>query len=126
MQCAIETVEGQANEGDQILTIAVRDCDGVILSSAQYNLSDGNAELTDPVVTEPCDPEPDVETIEDCFVDANGAQWTRILIIDPVDPSMFVEIFYDENLVLGTPAGCLLYTSPSPRDGLLSRMPSSA
>ena len=25
-----------------------------------------------------------------------------------------------------TAAGCLLYTSPSPRDGLLSRMPSSA
>ena len=25
-----------------------------------------------------------------------------------------------------TPIGCLLYTSPSPRDGLLSRMPSSA
>ena len=24
------------------------------------------------------------------------------------------------------PIGCLLYTSPSPRDGLLSRMPSSA
>ena len=24
------------------------------------------------------------------------------------------------------PAACLLYTSPSPRDGLLSRMPSSA
>ena len=24
------------------------------------------------------------------------------------------------------PTGCLLYTSPSPRDGLLSRMPSSA
>ena len=27
---------------------------------------------------------------------------------------------------LGSPWGCLLYTSPSPRDGLLSRMPSSA
>ena len=26
----------------------------------------------------------------------------------------------------GMPNGCLLYTSPSPRDGLLSRMPSSA
>ena len=25
-----------------------------------------------------------------------------------------------------TDTGCLLYTSPSPRDGLLSRMPSSA
>ena len=27
---------------------------------------------------------------------------------------------------LGLPLVCLLYTSPSPRDGLLSRMPSSA
>ena len=26
----------------------------------------------------------------------------------------------------GHKKGCLLYTSPSPRDGLLSRMPSSA
>ena len=26
----------------------------------------------------------------------------------------------------GKTSGCLLYTSPSPRDGLLSRMPSSA
>ena len=33
----------------------------------------------------------------------------------------------DENLhYLGRVATCLLYTSPSPRDGLLSRMPSSA
>ena len=33
------------------------------------------------------------------------------------------------NLIQGNlnlPEGCLLYTSPSPRDGLLSRMPSSA
>ena len=28
--------------------------------------------------------------------------------------------------ILDHPYGCLLYTSPSPRDGLLSRMPSSA
>ena len=28
--------------------------------------------------------------------------------------------------VMGSGMGCLLYTSPSPRDGLLSRMPSSA
>ena len=27
---------------------------------------------------------------------------------------------------INTFSGCLLYTSPSPRDGLLSRMPSSA
>ena len=29
-------------------------------------------------------------------------------------------------LFVGINPGCLLYTSPSPRDGLLSRMPSSA
>ena len=28
--------------------------------------------------------------------------------------------------VFASPGACLLYTSPSPRDGLLSRMPSSA
>ena len=28
--------------------------------------------------------------------------------------------------LMGQPDACLLYTSPSPRDGLLSRMPSSA
>ena len=28
--------------------------------------------------------------------------------------------------IIKTLIGCLLYTSPSPRDGLLSRMPSSA
>ena len=28
--------------------------------------------------------------------------------------------------MIGQSIGCLLYTSPSPRDGLLSRMPSSA
>ena len=30
------------------------------------------------------------------------------------------------NTYFARPEGCLLYTSPSPRDGLLSRMPSSA
>ena len=33
------------------------------------------------------------------------------------------KIFHTSNLYYNT---CLLYTSPSPRDGLLSRMPSSA
>ena len=33
---------------------------------------------------------------------------------------------YKPRVVDGEPIDCLLYTSPSPRDGLLSRMPSSA
>ena len=32
----------------------------------------------------------------------------------------------EEHWVIVDGSGCLLYTSPSPRDGLLSRMPSSA
>ena len=33
----------------------------------------------------------------------------------------------NENIIIGKGSNvCLLYTSPSPRDGLLSRMPSSA
>ena len=37
-------------------------------------------------------------------------------------------ITYQNNTLLKRvkPLACLLYTSPSPRDGLLSRMPSSA
>ena len=35
-----------------------------------------------------------------------------------------VTSIHDASVAFGNP--CLLYTSPSPRDGLLSRMPSSA
>ena len=40
-----------------------------------------------------------------------------------------IDIIKDGNapiLIFTHPMDCLLYTSPSPRDGLLSRMPSSA
>ena len=40
-------------------------------------------------------------------------------IIGPLLASKLIQHF-------GQPSLCLLYTSPSPRDGLLSRMPSSA
>ena len=36
------------------------------------------------------------------------------------------KILFKDLLSIGKPNSCLLYTSPSPRDGLLSRMPSSA
>ena len=46
---------------------------------------------------------------------------------DPMHQKIFNAI---ESLIykglLANPITCLLYTSPSPRDGLLSRMPSSA
>ena len=42
----------------------------------------------------------------------------------PLHPIQKEIIAYNETL--GDVKSCLLYTSPSPRDGLLSRMPSSA
>ena len=42
---------------------------------------------------------------------------------EPLDQNISLALFKALPLQLGT---CLLYTSPSPRDGLLSRMPSSA
>ena len=39
------------------------------------------------------------------------------------DPAIGVVM---DGMFLGTSSGCLLYTSPSPRDATLSRMPSSA
>ena len=46
-----------------------------------------------------------------------------------MDPIENVDIYADSTFRLAEEAqnrGCLLYTSPSPRDRLLSRMPSSA
>ena len=38
----------------------------------------------------------------------------------------FLKVRYNLNIQVDITEPCLLYTSPSPRDGLLSRMPSSA
>ena len=43
-----------------------------------------------------------------------------------VNDVMNMSIFYPDGRLALLNNGCLLYTSPSPRDGLLSRMPSSA
>ena len=42
-------------------------------------------------------------------------------LLDSIEPT-FVSNYYEIDQI----KLCLLYTSPSPRDGLLSRMPSSA
>ena len=49
----------------------------------------------------------------------------RTLVKDPNQFHIYDSLL-SEYAVMGFEYGCLLYTSPSPRDGLLSRMPSSA
>ena len=45
---------------------------------------------------------------------------------DPTETSGKHLNYSEWNSIISDPDTCLLYTSPSPRDGLLSRMPSSA
>ena len=47
-----------------------------------------------------------------------STSWLKKMVEDSITPQRF--------FVQATGKSCLLYTSPSPRDGLLSRMPSSA
>ena len=50
--------------------------------------------------------------------------WLKLLMNEDITPEMLRE--KNSNNIIPPLHGCLLYTSPSPRDGLLSRMPSSA
>ena len=60
----------------------------------------------------------------DAVTDTGGAPTDRgTPARPPADERSFQ---FDLGGALARLAGCLLYTSPSPRDGLLSRMPSSA
>lgn len=104
IRCSTETLP-PVSTGDQILTIAKRDCDNVILDSTNYLLSTGE-ELSVAVLTEDCDPAPDVETIRGCITDTNGINWTVIAIIDP-DTNEPINTFYvnQSNLEIGTPSG---------------------
>ena len=64
---------------------------------------------------------PDRQVI--CFVGDGGFQMTGNEISLAVERNLPIRFIVSNNGSLGT---CLLYTSPSPRDATLSRMPSSA
>ena len=54
------------------------------------------------------------------------ARDTLVTVINTMWGSFWIAIGILYAFVVSTSSPCLLYTSPSPRDGLLSRMPSSA
>ena len=114
--CAAETIEGQATEGDQLFIVSQVDCNNFIVGSTIYNISTGNTEVTDAILTDSCDPEPDIETIRECILDTEGVQWTQLIIIDGDDPSISSELYYNENLELGAPSGEPSEWQPCPND----------
>ena len=74
-------------------------------------------------------PELPILTEESCGIPfAERHEWNTYWLVDPLDGTReFINHNgeFSVNIAL-IHKGCLLYTSPSPRDGLLSRMPSSA
>ena len=86
------------------------------------------------VAAETADKDP-IESVQQNFLLRNAA--LRLQMVQGIGPRIYgelIERFGSAEEVLaaspsdirGVPGVCLLYTSPSPRDGLLSRMPSSA
>ena len=70
------------------------------------------------------------EVVEECLdialqapTGSNAQGWQWVFITDPEKKKVIAD-FYGANYDAYT--NCLLYTSPSPRDRSLSRMPSSA
>ena len=69
--------------------------------------------------------------LDDIKEDQQGDQWTNyVRRMGPLEYLIYLEPGEFDHMIKGRKLGkystCLLYTSPSPRDGLLSRMPSSA
>ena len=59
--------------------------------------------------------------------DDSGSLFSIYTKLEATAPKEMMRIDGSQNVLFGqTSNTCLLYTSPSPRDGLLSRMPSSA
>ena len=102
VSCSTEATPEVAID-DKILTVAVQDCEGTILSSKQYNVSQGNVLLTQPVNSTDCNPEPDVTETEECILDIAGQRWTEITIVQDAT----VEVIYVNQITLdlGIPAG---------------------
>ena len=60
-------------------------------------------------------------------IDKEGDDQTSLFGIEHKNPNLFRDTFLGKfKPVTGAFMTCLLYTSPSPRDATLSRMPSSA
>ena len=59
-------------------------------------------------------------------VDLTTTNATTLYTVPSATTAIVKSILVSDDSGSGSTITCLLYTSPSPRDGLLSRMPSSA
>ena len=112
-----QTNDGSANDDCYVITntwTATDNCGNTNMRTQIITVED----TTDPIF----DNAPGNETIE-CDVTPIIVEVTAS---DNCDNDVFVELVSTSTQTNDGSANCLLYTSPSPRDATLSRMPSSA
>lgn len=107
ISCAAETTS-EANIGDYVLTIATVCVDTrIVLGQSMYNISNSNSPILEPLLTDSCDPTPQIQEIQNCIKDINGVKWTQIaIVLTTVPPTVVSTLYYNQStLVLGTPSG---------------------
>ena len=111
------------------------DLNGVAPAAAFKAVADaiGVSVTVDAAVTDPVDitvRNVSAQTALNAICESVGCQWTLTggtLVVKPLTSAKVGIVMRSERgAAVDKAKACLLYTSPSPRDGLLSRMPSSA
>ena len=107
------------------LTSAARDMgDSMEEASASYDSTLSNMAATASVADQYISKLEAIEAATNGNTDGNAEYHDTLARLYVLVPSLADDIDLETNSIKG--GTCLLYTSPSPRDGLLSRMPSSA
>ena len=104
----------QLNQEISSLNDFNKDLDEILICELKKNFNDNNHHKKKIVYQISCMRHFGIE------MDALGFKINYLKLNDPNNKDSYASIILD---LIGN---CLLYTSPSPRDGLLSRMPSSA
>lgn len=102
--CAAETT-GEATIGDFIFIVTSVDCENVVQSQQMYNVSNANAPISGPLLTESCSPEPNTQQIRECFIDSVSIEWTQVNIVEVPSGIVLFTLYYDAQGQLGTPSG---------------------
>ena len=98
---------------------------GLVLLTLMLTTLSGWAQTSETETPTPVT-EPLVAAVETPAASTPPQTDTLLDTIDFNDPAIIAAIAAREDADKALSDACLLYTSPSPRDGLLSRMPSSA
>ena len=116
-------------------TVTMADAGGDVVNTASAESNEVTTPVTDTVTTPVVPAAPALDIVKTLTNNADGDGSGSVSIGDVLTYTIVAtntgnitqnNVDVTDNLITPSSNTCLLYTSPSPRDGLLSRMPSSA